>query len=143
MEIEEVSFKVSVPIQIRFNDIDSLGHINNNIYFSYFDLGKINYLDRLKAANVNWTEGAIVIASIKVDFFSPVFYKESIVVETKVCELGNKSGVFLQQIRNIKTNEIKCRCRSIFVTYSAEHQTSMPVPDVWRSAISDFEEIDF
>lgn len=139
MEIKPETFKATLPVQIRFNDIDALGHINNNIYFSFFDLGKTNYFDVIRPTAVSWTEGLIVVAHINVDFLSPIYYKESIAVDTKVIRLGDKSGVFLQQIRNIKNDEIKCRCESTFVTYNADTQSSMHIPDVWRKAISKYE----
>lgn len=141
MEIETTQdvFRASVPIQIRFNDIDALGHINNNVYFSFFDLGKITYFENLKASYVSWIEGMIVVARIEVDFIVPVFYKEDIVVETKVSKIGNKSAVFLQQIRNPSTDEVKCKCTSVVVAYNSETMSAMPIPEVWRNAMSDFE----
>lgn len=139
-EIKPETFKASLPIQIRFGDIDAMGHINNNIYFSFFDLGKTSYFDFVKPMAISWIEGLIVVAHIEVDFFSPIYYKEKIVVETKVIKLGEKSGVFLQQLRSVKNNEIKCRCRSVFVAYNAQTQSSMSIPDVWREAISKYEE---
>jgi len=140
MEIKPENFKASLPIQIRFGDIDALGHINNNIYFSYFDLGKTSYFDTIKPTTVNWTDGLIVVAHIDVDFFSPIYYKEKIVVDSKIVSLGEKSGVFLQQIRNVKNGDIKCRCKSVFVTYNANTQSSMLVPEDWRKVIAEYEE---
>ena len=29
-----------VPLQIRFNDVDKFGHVNNTIYFQFYDSGK-------------------------------------------------------------------------------------------------------
>ncbi len=139
-EVTSETFKTTLPIQIRFSDIDALGHINNNLYFSYFDLGKTTYFDTVKDKTpVSWTEGLIVVARIETDFLSPIYYKENIVVDSKVISLGDKSGVFLQQIRNVKNGEIKSRCKTVFVTYNAATQSSMPIPDVWRKAISDHE----
>ncbi len=142
-EIKPETFKTSLPIQIRFGDIDALGHINNNIYFSYFDLGKTAYFDLIRPRAASWTEGLIVVAHIEVDFFSPIYYKEKIVVETKIKKLGEKSGIFLQQLRSVKNNEIKCRSESVFVAYNANTQSSMPIPDEWREVISAYEEMEF
>jgi acyl-CoA thioester hydrolase len=145
METETLkeTFKSSIPIQIRFNDIDALGHINNNVYLSYFDLGKTNYFENLKASYVSWIEGMIVVARIEMDFIAPVFYKEDIVVESKITKIGNKSAVFLQQIRNIATDEVKCRCSSVVVAYNPKTMSAMPIPEIWRNAMSDFESQDF
>jgi len=144
MEIKPETFKTTLPIQIRFNDIDALGHINNNAYFSYFDLGKTVYFEKIKGSSViSWIDGLIVVAHIEVDFFSPIYYRETITVDTKITKLGDKSGVFLQQIRNVKNGEIKCRCKSVFVCYNAATQSSIAIPDVWRKIISEYEDIDF
>jgi len=143
VEIKEEVFNATIPIQIRFNDIDALGHINNNVYFSFFDLGKTHYFEDLRASYVSWTDGMIVVARIEVDFIAPVFYKEQIVVESKITKIGNKSAVFIQQIRNSLTNEVKCRAMSVVVTYNPKTMTAMPIPQIWRDAISGFEGIQF
>ena len=33
-----------VPLQIRFNDVDKFGHVNNTIYFQFYDSGKTDYV---------------------------------------------------------------------------------------------------
>ena len=142
LKTETEVFNATLPIQIRFNDIDAMGHINNNIYFSYFDLGKTTYFDNIRPTVVSWTDGLIVVAHIEVDFLSPIYYKENVVVDTKITRLGDKSGTFLQQIRNVKNGDIKCRCTTVFVTYDAHTQASIPIPDDWRDAISKHEELD-
>lgn len=142
MEIKPETFRMSLPLQIRFSDIDALGHINNNIYFSFFDLGKTTYFEKIKGGAVSWTDGLIVVAHIETDFYSPVYYREKVAVDTKVIKLGEKSGVFLQQIRNTKNNEIKCRCQSVFVAYNAATQSSMLIPDDWREIISTYEGVE-
>lgn len=142
MEIPYESFKSSLPIQIRFGDIDALGHINNNVYYSYFDLGKTHYFEKLKAESVSWIEGMIVLARTETDFILPVFYKESIAVDTKIIKLGEKSGVFLQQIRNADNDDIKCRCKSVFVAFNPKTASSMEIPSIWRKAISEYEGIE-
>ncbi|MDU1890558.1 MAG: thioesterase family protein [Dysgonomonas sp.] len=142
MEIKPETFKTTLPIQIRFNDIDALGHINNNIYFSFFDLGKTTYFEQIRGSGVSWIEGLIVVARIETDFYSPIYYREPIAVDTKVIKLGEKSGVFLQQLRNTKNNEVKCRCQTVFVAYNADTQASMSIPDIWRQLISKHEGID-
>lgn len=138
MEEKEL-FKSILPIQIRFNDIDALGHINNNIYLSYFDLGKIEYFENLRSSYVSWIDGLIVVARLEVDFIKPVFYKEKIAVDSKIISVGNKSAVFVQQIRNTLTNEVKCKCSSVIVAYNPKTKESMLIPDIWRRGISEYE----
>ncbi len=40
-------FRYRHPIEIRYNDTDALGHVNNAVYFSYFEMARSGYyLDR-------------------------------------------------------------------------------------------------
>ena len=39
METTSPAFRHTLPLQLRFNDIDLLGHVNNSVYFSFYDLG--------------------------------------------------------------------------------------------------------
>ena len=48
-------FKCSTPLQLRFNDVDALGHVNNSVYFQFFDLGKTQYFKGLNVqADIDW-----------------------------------------------------------------------------------------
>lgn len=143
MEIPQETFKLSIPIQIRFNDIDALGHINNNIYLSYCDLGKTAYFEAMRGYAVSWLEGTVVLAHIEMDFIKPIFYNEKIAVDSKIIRIGSKSGTFLQYIRNTDTNEVKCICKSVFVYFDAEAGSTIPIPHPWREAISKYEEVAF
>ena len=40
METTSPAFRHTLPLQLRFNDIDLLGHVNNSVYFSFYDAGK-------------------------------------------------------------------------------------------------------
>ncbi len=42
MDVHTIAFNQEDPIQIRFNDIDLLGHVNNTIIQEYFDFGGYN-----------------------------------------------------------------------------------------------------
>ena len=36
-------FRHILPIQIRFNDVDKFGHVNNTVYFQFYDTAKTDY----------------------------------------------------------------------------------------------------
>ena len=113
----EQTFKHEIPLQLRFNDIDILGHLNNSVYFNFFDLGKSRYFEAVRGEKLDWHNADVVIASIQADFLAPVFYNEQIAVQTAVTEIGNKSFKMLQRIINTRTGQIKCNCTSIMVGF--------------------------
>lgn len=132
-------FKHKFPVQIRFNDIDSLGHVNNAIYLCYFDLGKSAYFQTVRTQIIDWTKIDIVVANVNIDYHAPTYFHEKLEVQTKVTGIGNKSMKMLQHLVNTQTGEIKCSCRTIMVGYHPESKISKLISDDWRKAIYDYE----
>lgn len=132
--------KHSIPIQLRFNDTDALGHVNNSTYFSFYDLGKTEYFRTLYGDNYFTKEIDIVVAHAEVDFIEPVFLTDDISVETSVTHIGSKSFSLYQQIRDNRTNNVKCKCTTIMVGYDFKKKITIPISDEWRKVIADYEE---
>lgn len=93
---DEMTFKHVLPVQIRFNDVDQYGHMNNSSYFSLYDLAKTSYL-RDVFGQKEWNRIGIVVANINADFLAPVFFSDELVIETSVVHLGHKSFTLLQR----------------------------------------------
>ena len=90
----------SLPIQIRFNDVDRYGHVNNNSYFAYYDLGKEEYLRNVLKMDYRNSDVVPVIANINADFILPIFYGDEIIIETRVSHIGKKSFTLKQRAIN-------------------------------------------
>lgn len=134
-----IQFNHSLDVQLRFNDSDALGHINNSVYFSFYDLGKTAYFKAVHGKTIPQSEVDVVVAHAEVDFLSPVFLSDNIVVQTAVCEIGNKSFTLLQRIVDVSSNQVKCMCKTIMVGFDFQKNSSKLISDEWRKAISDFE----
>jgi acyl-CoA thioester hydrolase len=140
MEQESINFKVRTSIQIRFNDIDGLGHVNNSVYSQYFDQGRMDYFQFLNGGQrVDWHKAKLVIASTKIDFRKPLFLDEPADVLTKVYTLGNKSMKMIQHLVDPLTEEIKATCKSVMVGFDNTALQSIELPAHWRQAILAFE----
>ncbi|MDD6209978.1 MAG: thioesterase family protein [Bacteroidales bacterium] len=137
--MNEVLFKHTLPIQLRFNDVDTFGHVNNTVYFSFYDLGKTTYFDGLKQQNPALEHVDIVIVNLQADFLSPIFPVEQVAVQTAVVELGNKSFKMFQRVINTETSEVKCVCQTVLVGFDKKTNTAKPIPVEWKRAICDYE----
>lgn len=132
-------FRHRLPIQIRFNDVDRYGHVNNNAYFAYYDLGKEDYLTSVLCTDYRGRDVVPVIANINADFLLPIFYGDPIVVETAVSHIGQHSFTLVQQAINTRTGAVVCRCSTVMVCFSLKGQCSAEVPQEYRQAIEAYE----
>lgn len=135
---EVVKFRHSMPVQIRFSDVDQFGHVNNSVYFSLYDLAKTTYVKDV-FGSANWSEMAIVVANINANFFHPVFFSDSLAIETTVVHLGNKSFTLLQRAVTTDTHEVKCECRTVMVGFDLSTQEPMQISDKYKEAICRYE----
>ncbi len=139
MEIQNYKFNHSISVQIRFNDIDSLGHVNNAIIQEYFDLGRIEYFKTVFGANINWNVFAAVIASTKTDFMTPIFINDKLTLKSKVYRIGTKSLNLIQHIVDDKGN-IKVTCDSVMVGFENKTQSAIEISKEWRQKINVLED---
>ena len=136
--MEDQQFHHTLPIQLRFNDVDKFGHVNNTVYFCYYDLGKTEYFASV-CPNVNWEKVGIVVVHIDADFTAQIYGTDHIAVQTAITEIGTKSFTLLQRVIDTETQEVKCVCRSVMVTFDLLKHESMPLTEEWIEAICAYE----
>lgn len=132
-------FHHSTPIQLRFSDVDVLGHVNNTVYFTFLDTGKAQYFADVRKEKVDWQHVDTVIANVNCAFISSILYGEEIEVLTTCTSISEKSFKILQLIREKNTGEAKALCETVMVSIHADTHEVKPVPDSWRQLLTEFE----
>jgi acyl-CoA thioester hydrolase len=140
MENATTTFRSIIPIQVRFSDVDMMGHVSNTVYQTYYDAGKIHYFDEV-LPEMDFVNLGVVGASIKIDYLKPIFMKTRILVETHVTRIGNKSLTMEHQLVEETTGEVLSTCTAILVCYDIKNQLSIPVPENWKTAIKSYDQI--
>ena len=127
-----------LPLQIRFNDVDKFGHVNNTVYFQFYDTAKTDYIATV-CKGVDWERQAIVVVKIEAEFLAQIKGNDHIAGRTRIVKIGNKSFHLEQDVIDSDTQEVKSRCLSVMVLYDLKRQQTIPLPDEWRKAITDYE----
>ena len=139
---ETQEFHHTLPLQIRWNDVDQFGHVNNGVFFQFYDTAKTDYL-ATACDDVDWGRKAIVVVHIEADFLSEVKAGSHIAARTRISHIGRTSFHLQQDVIDTDTQEVKCRCLSIMVLYDLQKHESIPLPDHWVKSISEFEGVEF
>lgn len=128
-------FRHSIDLQIRFNDIDILGHLNNTVYFSFFDTGKAYFFESIMKSRMDWQRVESVIANIDCAYVSPVYFGDSIEVRTRCTGIYDKSFKIQQVIVDKNSGELKGAAETIMVSFNPDTKQSMEIPALWREAL--------
>lgn len=126
-----------MPVQLRFSDIDQLGHVNNNVVFSLYDMAKTEYFQSLFSKYVG--DVVLVVASTSANFMHPVYYDNKLEIQTAVVRLGHKSITIAQRMVDSETGRVASTCRSVVVCFSKKQNCSVDIPYDARKVITDFE----
>lgn len=132
-------FHHATPLQLRFNDVDVLGHVNNTVYFGFYDTGKARYFETVNGTPVVWQHVDTVVANVNCAFISPIYFENDVEVMTTCLGIHEKSFRLLQVIRERRSGEIKSMCETVMVCFNAEKRETCAVSDEWRRKLSEFE----
>jgi acyl-CoA thioester hydrolase len=138
-----MSFKHKTDIQIRFKDIDQLGHVNNANHITYFETSRVNYFKDVFKNETNWKETGLILAHTEVTYKNPIFLEDTISCYTKVSKIGNKS--FDMENLIVKTSNsqdiIVAYGKSVLVCINYLSKETIPIPTEWIQKIKQYDEI--
>jgi len=78
-------------IETRWNDNDSYGHVNNIVYYSYFDTAVNRHLIQQGVLDLTNSESIGLVIESKCTYFSSITFPDTVAVGLKVVHLGNSS----------------------------------------------------
>ena len=134
--------KFSVPIKVRYGDLDAQWHVNHTRFLTYIEQSRLEYLQHLGLFDgKSFLDLRVIIADIHVSFIAPIVLGQNVQVFTGTKKIGNKSITFEYQIRDSDDDELLATGEVVCVTYDFREQKSVTVPDQWRKKINEFEGI--
>lgn len=137
MDFSTIQFHHDFTMQLRYTDCDMQGHINNTVYFQYYNTAYVDYLRTVCPPAPKGT--GIVAAHVEADFLEQVHIGDNVKVQTAVTHIGHKSFTLSQQLVDSDTGHVKCTGQTVMVSFDLERQESIPVPEEWVEAIRRFE----
>ncbi|MBI9044681.1 MAG: acyl-CoA thioesterase [Anaerolineaceae bacterium] len=135
-------FHYYYPMQVRYGDLDPQWHVNNAHYLTFFEQARLAYLEHLGLFDgKSFFDLRSIIADVHVAYLAPIEYQQKIKIGVRVARLGNKSLVMECQIEDEESGKLVANSEFVIVTFDYHSQKSVPIPDNWRSIISEFEGI--
>lgn len=127
------------PVQIRFSDIDIFGHVNNNAYMSYLDLGKAHYMTEVLPTGRDLTGLEAVIVGISIDFVGQTFFHDHVEVVTCVSHISQKCFTIEQRIICPETADVRCIATTTLVAFDKASGRATDINPAWVEALELYE----
>ena len=118
-------FRFSITVDVRFADMDSMGHVNNAVYLTYFEAARMAYWMHV-TGRTDLKGMDMILARAEVDFRSPLVAPESVEVGVRCASIGRTSFVLEQDMHERKTGRLVAEARKVLVHY--DYAILRPVP---------------
>lgn len=125
---------IITPIQIRFNDMDPMKRVNNSVYSSYLELGRLDFCK--KYISIQTLEDIpFVLVRLELDILHSLRPNEEAEVHTYVSRIGTTSWDFSANIINPQTKHIYAKAKTVQVYYDYRLNTKLPIPEEFRQIL--------
>jgi len=133
-------YRYKTPVQIRFSDIDAVGHVNNAIYLTYFENARFDYWHSV----LDWDliKHGIIVARTEVNYLKPVVFTDKLTCYVRVVRIGNSSFDVMQVLvkHTDKGEEICTTAKTVCISYDYSANKSVKIPAHLRDRMIEHDE---
>jgi len=125
--------------EIRFVDVDALGHVNNATYFTYFEQARIHFFRELIGREWNWDETGLLVAHNEIDYMKPVLFRDVIKIYIGCTHIGGKSFTLSYTLRRqlSQGDEIVAQGSSVMVCFNHHTKQTRTIPEEWLGSLEE------
>lgn len=133
-------FRYTFPVEVRFGDIDGMGHVNNAVFATYYEIGRTRYYrDVVGARDLESID--FILARLEIDFVEPILLEDVVSLGLRVSSIGSTSFGFEYLLT--RNGRVAGRGRSVQVFYDYATRGKKPVPGSFVAKVSAFEGREF
>jgi len=131
----EVSFLEVARIDVQWADVDRMQHVNNVVFFRWFETARTNYFDRLDFAANAGPDIFPILVSIRCDYRSQVRQPDVIRVGYATTKLGRSSVTHAYQVTSEQQQAVVAEGGGTWICFDYRNQRPLPLPESLLRAI--------
>ncbi len=120
---------------VRFRDCDLMGHVNNTVYFTYLEQGRITWWHSLGGGDRGIAGVKTNIVHAECDYRAPAFVHDELEVQVSLAAIGRSSVTLRYRVVKVVTGQLLAEGTTVNVTLDAENRP-MRVPDETRALLT-------
>lgn len=127
----------NVQTNVRWGDMDALGHVNNARFFTYDEDVRLGFFNTLMADDTRfWKDYGLILANIGCDFVSQLHAPATLDIGYGITRIGSKS--LATRALMYHDDRLVARTRAVVVWFDYRAQTTLAIPDGVRERLSPF-----
>lgn len=126
---------IGLDITVAWGEQDLFGHVNNIVYFRWFESVRMHFLARIGVLRSHAEQGVgVILASTTCDFKRPVHWPATLHIRTGAVHVGTTSFTLAYRLTNT-AGDLVAEGTSVLVMYDYTRGHKVPIPGAIRAAM--------
>jgi acyl-CoA thioester hydrolase len=121
-----------ISLQTRYNDYDPRGHVNNAVYFSFFEVGRMHAWTAVGGGD----DADFILAAAHIAYRSPAMLGDPLALEVLTSEVRTKAWVWSYRVVDERDGRLVAEGTTTQVMYDYATRRTVPVPDALRESLA-------
>ncbi len=136
MHAQLAGFPVVLEQAVAWGDMDSFGHVNNVVYFRYFENARVDYLTRIGWFDLMKTAGlGPIVASAHTRFRKPLKYPDRIQIGARIIAVEPDRVTFEHRLASETWDDLAAEGQCVIVCVDYKTGKKANLPDALRESI--------
>lgn len=132
---EERKLQLTTRIPVRWGDLDRYGHVNNTLYFRYFEQARVEWVEQFGFPVAPDEAQGVVIVHADCTFLIPVNYPATVVVKVYAGRPGRSSVMNWYELYVEGDERLFASGSAKIVWVDNRSGASLPLPERLRAAL--------
>jgi len=133
-------YPVVIEIPVAWGEMDAYGHVNNIVYFRYFETARMAYFEKLASPDfVGRNPLGPILASTSCRFRAPLAFPDRLSVGARVARVDQDRFVMFYAVYSHSLQRIAAEGEGTIVCFDYRENRKAPLPAELRLRISELE----
>jgi acyl-CoA thioester hydrolase len=128
-------FPTRVEIPVAWGEMDALGHVNNAVFFRYFESARIEYFRQLNGDGIDSGPFSPILAQTECNYLRPVHFPDNLVAEARVSRVGSSSLTMEYRLTSTKQDAVVAEGKAVVVNVERQTGKAQPLSPVVKDRI--------
>ena len=130
-------FPCILEIPVQWGELDAYGHVNNTVFFRYFESARIAFLEAIGmiASMADAGIGAI-LHSTSCRFRRPLFFPDTVLVGGRATDVGEDRFTMAYRVVSLGQNALAAEGDGVIVSFDYRTRAKTPLPATVREGLA-------
>ena len=129
--------RFTTEVQLRFRDLDAMGHVNNVVYLTYCELARTQFYMK-HAFKRSLHDIDFILAHVDIDYVAAAEWGDQVEVSVWPTKIGESSFTLAYEIREKRSSRLLAKSSSIQVSYDYGTKKTKPIPPEFRKMLEEY-----